>query len=511
MSAVGATSHKTVQGYIDELPIWADGTTAPAPGLTAMQRRIWWLSVAGKFFEGLVVFMTGVALPLMAKEFGLDAAQHGMVGAASLFGILIGATALGGLSDWLGRRPMFIAEMALFTLFLVLIMFTQSFTWLIVCLFGMGLALGCDYPTAHVVISENMPSNNRGGLVLAAFGFQAAGALAGTAVGYLVLYANPDLQAWRWMYGVAIIPAALVVIARFFVTESPHWLAMRGRLREAENEILRLLDRTPPYPSEVSLAEAPGHAQHHHVGIRGYAALFRPENLRATILASVPWFLQDLSTYGIGIFTPTVLAAAIGHKREHVQSIADIVSNDLIAAKGSAFIDMLLIVGVIAAVLLADRLGRIRLQIFGFIGCAVGLFIAAQSALYQGQTKILLIFVGFMLFNFMTNLGPNAQTYLIAGEVFPTAIRAKGAGFAASFAKIGAVMTAFLFPILLADLGTSTLLYMLVGASLLGAIVTYLFRIETAGVNLEEIGATPAAQAATKDRAAPVEALHGVA
>ena len=44
-----------------------------------------------------------------------------------------------------------------------------------------------------------------------------------------------------------------------------------------------------------------------------------------------------------------------------------------------------------------------------------------------------------MLFNFMTNVGPNAQTYLLAGEVFPTEIRGKGAGFAAAFAKIGAV------------------------------------------------------------------------
>src|SRR5262249_38035768 len=154
MSSAANISPKSVQGYIDERPVWADGTIAPAASLTAIHPRLWWLSVAGKFFEGLVVFMTGVALPLMAKEFGLTAVQHGIVGAASLFGILIGASALGGLSDWLGRKPMFIAEMALFTLFVVLILFTQSFYWLIACLFGMGLALGCDYPTAHVVISE---------------------------------------------------------------------------------------------------------------------------------------------------------------------------------------------------------------------------------------------------------------------------------------------------------------------------------------------------------------------
>jgi putative MFS transporter len=93
-----------------------------------------------------------------------------------------------------------------------------------------------------------------------------------------------------------------------------------------------------------------------------------------------------------------------------------------------------------------------------------------------------------MVFNFMTNLGPNAQTYLLAGEVFPTAIRGTGAGFAAAVGKIGAVATAFLFPILLTSIGTGPLLYILVGTSLVGAVVTWVFRIETNGVNLDEIG-----------------------
>ena len=93
-----------------------------------------------------------------------------------------------------------------------------------------------------------------------------------------------------------------------------------------------------------------------------------------------------------------------------------------------------------------------------------------------------LIFAGFMLFNLMTNVGPNAQTYLLAGEVFPTQVRGMGAGFAAAFAKIGAVTTAFLFPILLVQIGTRLLLCILVGTSLLGAVVTWAFRIETTGV-----------------------------
>jgi nitrate/nitrite transporter NarK len=127
--------------------------------------------------------------------------------------------------------------------------------------------------------------------------------------------------------------------------------------------------------------------------------------------------------------------------------------------------------------------------VFGFIGCAVGLFLASLSAYFTDGEELLLIFAGFMLFNFMTNLGPNAQTYLLAGEVFPTRIRGKGAGFAAAFAKVGAVLTAFLFPVLLDAIGTQTLLYCLIVTSLLGAAVTWLFRIETTGVSLETLSA----------------------
>ena len=87
----------------------------------------------------------------------------------------------------------------------------------------------------------------------------------------------------------------------------------------------------------------------------------------------------------------------------------------------------------------------------------------------------------------MTNIGPNAMTYLIAGEVFPISIRGRGAGFAASFAKVGAVLTAFLFPILLKDIGTDLLLLILVGTSFAGAFVTQRYAIETKGINLEEI------------------------
>lgn len=477
---------RTVQQYIDETPDWEDGTPVADTPLTAMQWRIWWLATAGKFFEGLVVFMTGVALPLMTLEFNLGNVEKGMVGAASLFGILVGATALGGLADLFGRKLLFIVEMALFVLFLIGAALSPNFPLLLLCLFGIGLALGCDYPTAHLVISESIPTRNRGRLVLAAFGFQAVGALVGTLVGYMVLHANESVSDWRWMYGTAIIPAALVLFGRFFITQSGHWLVIKGRIAEAEQVLERLLARVPPYPKKVVLDQTKEEKHTPEEG-GGFAKLFHKKHRRGTILASVPWFLQDLGTYGIGIFTPTILAATIGATSAHPRNLAEVIHNDMMAAKGAALIDVLLIAGIVAAVLYADKIGRIRMQILGFLGCALGLFIAALSTHFTGATQLFLIFGGFMLFNFMTNMGPNAMTYLLAGEVFPTKIRGLGAGFAASFAKIGAVTTAFLFPILMADIGTANLLYILICTSLLGAFITWRFGIETKGVNLETL------------------------
>jgi putative MFS transporter len=478
---------KSVQDHIDELPMWADGTLLRSAPMTRMQWLIWTLAAAGKFFTGFLVFITGVALPLLTHEFDISPADNGIIGAASLFGILVGAAGLGGLSDRFGRKPMFVAEMVMFVAFLVALVCCTNVIFLVICLFGIGLSLGCDYPTAHMIISENIPSTHRGRLVLGAFVFQAVGALSGTGFGYLVLLAVPETSAWRWMFASAIFPAALVTIGRLYIVESANWLAARGEIGKAEQATKKLLGRNPQYPTHIKLSA------HHGAPIVGarpkqtYASLFGSRNRRATILAAVPWFLQDLGTYGIGIFTPTILAAAVGANSDHVRSIVDLILNDIAAAKGAALITSLLIVGVVCAMVLSDKVGRITLQIFGFGGCAAGLLLASVSLDFAGEKRTLFMFLGFMLFNFMNSLGPSSQTYLLAGEVFPTAIRGKGLGFAAAVGKIGAVATAFLFPILLDAIGTQTLLYGLVVASILGAAVTWLFRIETAGTRLDRL------------------------
>lgn len=426
--------------------------------------------------------MVGVALPLIAAEFDLNSTEKGIVSAATLFGILIGATALGNLSDRFGRKAMFFAEMVLFCAFLAVTVFAPSFIILVVALIGLGLALGCDYPTAHTMISETIPSTARGRLVLSAFGFQAVGAVAGTIVGMIVLGSRESVSDWRIMFAIVIVPAVLVTVARWSVVQSPHWLVEVGRTGEAEKELAKLVER----PVELSKKEKKA-IKAARKRPSGLMELFKRPWRRSTILASVPWFLQDLGTYGIGIFTPTIVAATVGTAATNDGSLKAVIQTDYMSAKGAAFIDVFLLIGIVLAVVLVPKIGSIKLQVWGFVGCAVGLAIAAASAALSSGLQIVLIFAGFMLFNLMTNIGPNSQTYLLAGEVFPTHLRGTGAGFAASFGKVGAVLTSFLFPILLASWGQTTILILLVVASLLGAWVTWQFRVETTGKSLAEL------------------------
>jgi len=198
--------HKTVQAYIEEVPAWDTGDPLDRPILSPTQWLVWSLATAGKFFEGLIVFMGGIALPLVSLQFGMNSLEKGVVTAATLLGILVGALLLGGLADRWGRKPVFIAEMLLLALALVGAACSINAPMLAMFLFVIGMALGADYPTAHMVISESIPAEIRGRLVLGACSFQALGAVLATAIAALFLTLESSLDLWRQLYLLPIIP-----------------------------------------------------------------------------------------------------------------------------------------------------------------------------------------------------------------------------------------------------------------------------------------------------------------
>jgi hypothetical protein len=292
------------------------------------------------------------------------------------------------------------------------------------------------------------------------------------------------------MLGFGVIPALVIIWFRRQVPESPRWLAQNGRDAEAA-EIGEALTGHPVRVTDVD-------RQREEEPSEGLKALYKPrlfqrKMLRRTIFTSVPWFLMDIATYGVGIFTPTLLAAIVVAGPN-----TTFISDDIAKTQWTAALDVFLVIGFAIAIFYVERVGRVVLQLFGFAVMAVSLcLLAAADGLPGGGDKHLpLVFIGFALFNTCMNAGPNATTYALPAEVFPSEIRAAGHGFAAACGKLGAALGVFLFPILLTDIGTSAVLFITAGACAVGFVVTLVFRIEPRGRSLDEVsGQTIAALA----------------
>ena len=139
---------------------------------------------------------------------------------------------------------------------------------------------------------------------------------------------------------------------------------------------------------------------------------------------------------------------------------------------------------------LVEKLGRIKLQLGGFLGMAAGLGLLGYTCYLPGgpSAHLPLVFLGFIIFNLTMNAGPNATTYMLPVELFPTRLRASAHGFSAAAAKTGATVGVLLLPILKdGPLGISGVMFLVAGAAGLGFLVTLAFRVEPMGKTLDEI------------------------
>ena len=93
------------------------------------------------------------------------------------------------------------------------------------------------------------------------------------------------------------------------------------------------------------------------------------------------------------------------------------------------------------------------------------------------------------MFNLLMNMGPNATTFILPAELFPTKLRASAHGLATSSAKFGATIGIFILPIVKDEIGLPAALISLSAFVLIGLVVTAVFRVKTMGRSLEEINA----------------------
>ncbi|MGB6304977.1 MAG: MFS transporter, partial [Acidobacteriaceae bacterium] len=175
---------------------------------------------------------TGVisgAILFVRKDFLLSTFQEEVVVSAVLLGAVAGAAFGGKLADALGRRKLLIQVAILFIIGAIGTALASTPTLLAIGRVVVGIAIGIASFTAPLYISEVSPPAIRGKLV----SLNQLMITLGIVVSYLADYGLADKEAWRWMFGLAAIPALILLIGLFFVPESPRWLMGRSREDEA--------------------------------------------------------------------------------------------------------------------------------------------------------------------------------------------------------------------------------------------------------------------------------------
>ena len=441
--------------------------------MTWRHYALWFVASGGALIDGYSVAGLGVALPLMKRELSIDPAFVGLIGSALVLGAVAGAALGGAGADRFGRKRVFLVDMTLIAFACVAAAAAPNAWFVLLAQFLLGVGVGIDFPTSASYVSEFMPKRTRSRMTIATIAMQSVGMVCAALAGLAILRVHPSTGDWRLMLGAGGGVALIFIILRAFAPESARWLSAKGRFEEAKALLERLsiefgeAPQAPAAPLRVFAAQAP-HTPRSSAPV-GYTALFGASYRARTLLASLPWMLMDVATYGVGLFTPVILdAMRFGDTRDGpiAATFAD--------AEGSAFVDLFLLFGFFASLVATPRFGRIPMQVAGFAGMTLGMLLLLFAALaLDGPARHMgAVIGGFTLFNFAMNAGPNATTFALAPALFPTNIRATASGFAAASAKVGAVFGTFVAPQLQAAWGLAGVVALMVTVSAAGLVAT---------------------------------------
>lgn len=430
-----------------------------SPGVRRFQRKVTVLSAGGTFLDGFDLTVIAVALPLIHAEWQMTAVEKSLVVSSAIIGSFIGASLLGNLTDRFGRKAMYVVDLLAFVVFAALTAFSTEVWQLILFRFLLGVGIGADYPISATLVSE-FSSNRRRGMHSTSLG---AMWFVGAVAAYLVGLAVVPLGDWSWRI-LLLVGAAIALVVFFFrvkLPESPRWLASRGRAEEARSVIAKI---TGNPEAELVLPATPKR--------QPIRFLFSGAMRRRTLFVCGFWFCYATAYYGISMYTPTILAPLTNGDR-----VITIIGSGLVAVLG--------MVGAFVGMNLVDRWGRRPLIITSFAGLTVALVVLA---LVTSPTLGFLVAL-FSVAVLFSNAGGGILNFVYPTELFPTSLRATGAGLATSVSRIGSILGVLVFPNFVALWGSNVALWFFAAVGAAGLIICVTMAPETRQQSLEQINA----------------------
>ncbi|MDQ2712402.1 MAG: sugar porter family MFS transporter [Acidobacteriota bacterium] len=353
-------------------------------------------------FDTAVIAGTTASL---TTAFSLTPNSLGLTVAIALVGTVVGSMIAGIPGDRYGRRDSLRGMAVLYLLSALGCAFAWDWYSLVFFRFIGGLAIGGSSVLGPMYIAEIAPAKLRGRLV----GFFQFNVVAGILVAYFSNYligrAGFGLSEWRWMLGVAGVPALFFFLMLFTIPRSPRWLAQKSRVDEARSVLVAIGEEN--VEKELQDIVRSIDAEHGH----SQEPLFQWKYRYPVYLAIAIGAFNQLSGINAILYYLNDIFARAGFSK---------VSGDLQAV----LIGFTNLTATIIAMSIIDRVGRKTLLLIGSVGCAICLGSVAAVFLSNTHGELLVWFlVGFIAF---FSFSQGAVIWVFISEVFPTRVRAKG-------------------------------------------------------------------------------------
>lgn len=422
-------------------------------------------------FDTAVISGTTDALK---EVFHLDDAGLGWTVGIALIGTIVGALVAGKPADRYGRKPTLFVIGILYVVGALGTALTSDLLMFDIFRFLGGIGVGAASVCAPIYTAEVSPPAVRGRLVgLVQFNIVLGILLAYLSNFIIVSTLSADV-AWRWMFGVMAVPAAVFLLLLFTVPETPRWLLSVGKDAEGE-AVARRLAATDAEADQV-------------VG-EIHAALNAAENA-----PNVPFFTKGHAKVILLAFTIAMFNQLSGINA--VLYYAPEVMQQAGAAQNTAFlmsvgVGAMNLVATMAALTVIDRFGRRNLMLVGSIGYIISLgFLSWVMFSYAGHfdaTSSYLVLGGLMVFIAAHAFGQGAVIWVFISEIFPNRIRGRGQSLGSLTHWVFAWLTSTLFPPVIALLGGGVAFGIFAVCMVAQLIWVLKVMPETKGVPLEEM------------------------
>lgn len=433
--------------------------------------RVSFIAGLGGILYGFDVGIIAAALLFVRDTFALSTRMQEIVVSVVPAGTMVGAIVGGMLSDRLGRRVILLWSGVIFIVGSLLAPLAPNVMSLIAARSLLGFAIGFTSVTAPIYVSELSPPQLRGTLI----GMYQFALTLGIVFANLIGYWFAAEQSWRLMFATGVAPAAIFLALVFTVPESPRWLFLKGRTREAER-VLR--SYTDAHGAQLLLDDI-----HHATAAQNreerWSALFTASIARRGLVIAVGFVvLQQLCGINTVIYYgPQIFALAGIDSNQH-------------AILASVLVSVMNMLATVIALFLVDRIGRKPLLYAGVGGMLASLLVLAFTFGHQARaTQATGITAVVCLMVYITccaaSMGPIA--WILVGEVFPLQLRSRGAAAATLGYGLSNTLVSLSFLSVIHRIGNAWTF----GVFALFCVITLLFTRfvipETKGLELESI------------------------